>query len=651
MKPVSDVQQLITPTQSVPCIGIDLGTTHSLIAVWKNGQATLLPNALGGFLTPSVVSVSDEGELLVGQAAKERLITHPNRTASIFKRHMGTSKLYALEGETHAFTAEDLSALVLQSLRDDAEYALGCSVSDVVISVPAYFNDTQRKATRNAAQIAGLNVVRLINEPTAAALSYGLHKAGNDNQFMVVDLGGGTLDVSVVELFENMIEVKSSTGDNQLGGEDFTQVLSILLKEQMSKQPIDNTAQNNTIEVLLNKQSNKQSSKQANKPSASDYTHNNQQAKASIKANQASLDKQIAVFLYHQAERCKLILSQHSEAKWDAIFNDTRYTFYVTHALFFECATSLLVRFRKAVERAVRDAHTTPTQLQDIVLVGGASRMPIIREALHRLLGKHLNTQVQPDEAIALGAAILAGLCAQDSSLDEIMMTDVCPYSLGIDIVNMNDIRGTDGNLFSCIIARNTLVPVSMCENYLPTEDYQTEVTLNIYQGESRLVRDNIQLGRLIIPLPRRKKDNLSIDVRFSYDVSGLLEVDAVVLPTGATYSLSLLGQASSLSRNEINECKAQLSRLRVSPRDQQENRSLIARLERLHQEYLGDICNEIQLEYLAFTQLLNTKNLADIARERLRLNMWCDNIEADSIIETLDTDSTVQNNIQEIRL
>jgi molecular chaperone HscC len=646
MKPVSDVQQVITPTQSVPCIGIDLGTTHSLIAVWNNGQATLLPNALGSFLTPSVVSVSDEGELLVGQAAKERLMTHPNRTASVFKRHMGTSKLYKLEGETHAFTAEDLSALVLQSLRDDAEYALGCSISDVVISVPAYFNDTQRKATRNAAHIAGLNVVRLINEPTAAALSYGLHKAGNDNQFMVVDLGGGTLDVSVVELFENMIEVKSSTGDNQLGGEDFTQVLSVLLKEQMRKQSVDTTAQNSTAHILLNKQFTQQSTQQ----STLHYTQNNQQGKISIKSNQASLDKQIAVFLYHQAERCKLILSQHSEANWDAVFNDSHYTFNVTQALFVECAASLLIRFCKAVERAMRDAHTTPAQLQDIVLVGGASRMPIIRQALHRLLGKHLNTQVQPDEAIALGAAILAGLCAQDSSLDEIMMTDVCPYSLGIDTVNMNDIRGTDGNLFSCIIARNTLVPVSMCENYLPTEDYQTEVTLNIYQGESRLVRDNIQLGKLTIPLPRRKKDNLSIDVRFSYDVSGLLEVDAVVLPTGAKYSLSLLGQASSLSRDEINECKAQLSRLRVSPRDQQENRSLIARLERLHQEYLGDICDEIQLEYSAFTQLLNTKNLADIARERLRLNMWCDNIEADSIIETLDTDQTVQNNIQEIR-
>ncbi len=642
MNTVSDVQQPITATQSSPCIGIDLGTTHSLIAVWKNGQATLLPNALGGFLTPSVVSVSDEGELLVGQAAKERLITHPNRTASIFKRHMGTSKLYALEGETHAFTAEDLSALVLQSLRDDAEYALGCSISDVVISVPAYFNDTQRKATRNAAQIAGLNVVRLVNEPTAAALSYGLHKAGNDNQFMVVDLGGGTLDVSVVELFENMIEVKSSTGDNQLGGEDFTQVLSVLLKEQMHKQPIDSVVQNNTAYASLNKQSTKQSTL--------DYTQNNQH-KAFIKANQASLDKQMAVFLYHQAERCKLILSQYNEAKWDATFNDISYRFEVTHALFFECAAVLLVRFRKAVERAMRDAHTTPAQLQDIVLVGGASRMPIIREALHHLLGKYLNTQVQPDEAIALGAAILAGLCAQDSSLDEIMMTDVCPYSLGINIVNMNDIRGTDGHLFSCIIARNTLVPVSMCENYLPTEDYQTEVTLNIYQGESRLVRDNIQLGRLTIPLPRRKKDNLSIDVRFSYDVSGLLEVDAIVLPTGAKYSLSLLGQASSLSRDEISECKAQLSRLRVSPRDQQENRSLMARLERLHQEYIGDICDEIQSEYSAFTQLLNTKNLADIARERLRLNVWCNNIEAENTIETIDTAPIVRNNIQEIRL
>jgi molecular chaperone HscC len=607
-----------------PCIGIDLGTTHSLIAVWKNGQPTLIPNALGKFLTPSVVSISDEGELLVGQAAKERLITHPNRTASIFKRHMGTAKLYDLEGEEHAFTAEDLSALVLQSLRDDAEYALGCPVSDVVISVPAYFNDTQRKATRNAAQIAGLNVIRLVNEPTAAALSYGLHKANNNNQFMVVDLGGGTLDVSVVELFENMIEVKSSTGDNQLGGEDFTNVLGELLEQQMLAQ---NHANPDT-------DSNAAHTKQ-HKKNHLNKSDNTQPFFSFIKANQASLDKQTSVFLYHQAERCKLMLSQQDDAEWEASFNDRVYQFKVSQTLFFEHAAALLTRFRQAVERAMRDAHTTPAQLQDIVLVGGASRMPIIREALHRLLGKRLNTQVQPDEAIALGAAILAGLCAQDSALDEIMMTDVCPYSLGIDIRNMNDIRGTDGNLFSCIIPRNTLVPVSKCENYLPTEDYQTEVTLNIYQGESRLVRDNIQLGRLTIPLPRRKKDNLSIDVRFSYDVSGLLAVDAVVLPTGGKYSLTLLGQASSLSRDEINECKTQLSRLRVSPREQQENRALIARLERLHQEYSGDICDEIQAEYSKFNTLLQTKNLPDIARERLRLNEWCDILDTDTDIES----------------
>jgi molecular chaperone HscC len=600
---------------STPCIGIDLGTTHSLIAVFQDGKAQLLPNPLGSYLTPSVVSVSDEDGLLVGQAAKERLLTHPNRTASIFKRHMGAEKLYVLEGENHTFTAEDLSALVLQSLRADAEHVLGCEVHDVIISVPAYFNDTQRKATRNAAQIAGLNVLRLINEPTAAALSYGLHKAGNDNQFMVVDLGGGTLDVSVVELFENMIEVKASTGDNQLGGEDFTEVLAKLLKEQMHHCDQTRAAASITPEYLA---------------------HNNAESRSkpklhpTIKANKAGLDKQLSVFLHHQAERCKLALSTHDTSSWEAVFNEVPYAFTVTQIQFEQVATALLQRFKQAVERALRDAKSTPAQLHEVVLVGGASRMPIIRNALHRLLGKHLNTQVQPDEAIALGAAILAGLCAQDSSLDEIMMTDVCPYSLGIDIKNDNDVRGTDGSLFSCIIERNSLVPVSRCESYNPTEDFQTDVALNIYQGEARLVRDNIKLGRLVIPLPRRKKDHLSIDVRFSYDVSGLLEVDAIVLPTGAKYSLSLLGQANSLSREEIAHCKAQLSRLKTTPRDQQENRSLIGRLERLYQESLGEERHAIQVAHTELIHLMDAGDLIEISRARNRLNHWCDTLDAE---------------------
>ncbi len=601
-----------TTTKTTPCIGIDLGTTHSLIAVFQDGKAQLLPNPLGSYLTPSVVSISDDDVLLVGQAAKERLLTHPGRTASVFKRHMGAEKLYSLEGENHIFSAEDLSALVLQSLRADAEHALGCEVHDVIISVPAYFNDTQRKATRNAAHIAGLNVIRLVNEPTAAALSHGLHKAGNDNQFMVVDLGGGTLDVSVVELFENMIEVKSSTGDNQLGGEDFTESLTQLLKEQM--QASDKARALSSTDSSINRAEPRQSTTQLR----------------GTKVNQASLDKQTAVFLHHQAERCKLALSTQDTTTWEAVFNETAYTFTITQTQFETVAAALLQRFKQAVERALRDAKSTPAQLHDIVLVGGASRMPIIRNTLHRLLGKHLNTHVQPDEAIALGAAILAGLCAQDASLDEIMMTDVCPYSLGIDIKNENDVRGTDGNLFSCIIERNSLVPVSRCENYSPTEDYQTDVALNIYQGESRLVRDNIKLGRLVIPLPRRKKDNLSIDVRFSYDVSGLLEIDAIVLPTEAKYSLSLLGQANSLSREQIAECKTQLSRLKTSPRDQQENRSLIGRLERLYQESLGNERQAIQAAHTELMHLIDQRNLVDLARARNRLNAWCDTLDAE---------------------
>lgn len=522
-------------------IGIDLGTTNSLVTIWQDGQATLIPNSLGETLTPSVVSVDKDGSILVGQSAKERLISHPEQTASVFKRFMGSQKNFRL-GASHQFSAEELSALVLKSLKADAEAYLGEPVTDAVITVPAYFNDHQRQATKNAAQMAGLTVRRLLNEPTAAAMAYGLHEQNDDCKFLVLDLGGGTFDVTLLELFSGIMEVRASAGDNSLGGEDFTELL---------------------IQGFIKQQ---------------------QDTNAEFWQPYLSL-------LHGEAEACKRSLTNNKQATMSITIDETLYSWQITDSKFEKLCEPLFQRFRDPIERAIRDAKLRIKSLDEVVLVGGATRMPVFRQLMTRLLGRFPAVNLNPDETIAIGAAIQAGLVAEDAALDEVILTDVAPYSMGIDTTLEIRENQYQHGVFSPIIERNTVIPTSKVHTFHPIQDNQTEVQFNIYQGEARLTRDNIKLGELTVDVPashRGKARQLPIEVRFSYDVNGLLEVDINISDSKENYNLLIQNGAKQLSNQEIENSRDKLANLKIHPRDQAQNRSLLARAERLYAQRLG---------------------------------------------------------------
>ncbi|MGN6225163.1 Hsp70 family protein [Pseudoxanthomonas sp.] len=525
-------------------VGIDLGTTHSLVGVYGEQGPQLIPNALGSYLTPSVVSVDDQDAVLVGQAARERLITHPQRSVAHFKRWMGTDRVTRLG--KHAFRPEELSALVLRSLIADAEAHLGRKVAEAVISVPAYFGDAQRKATRIAGELAGIKVERLINEPTAAALAYGLQQREGGGRFLVFDLGGGTFDVSILEMFEGVMEVHASAGDNFLGGEDFLHALRDACLQDLgiaagTLQPAESAQLLRRLETLKRELSH-----------ASTTEHG------------------IELTLAGQPRRWQL--------------DETRFA---------RICEPLVQRLRAPLERAMRDARLTPAQLDDIVLVGGASRMPLTARLVSRMFGRLPLRHINPDEAVAVGAAIAAGMKARDEKLEEVILTDVCPHTLGVGTSQQGANGQVTSGIFSPIIHRNSTVPVSRVERYQPLQDWQRQVEFEIFQGESPRVEHNVRLGKISVAVPAKASHENPVDIRFTYDVNGLLQVEATVVATGETREVILEQNPGILSPGEIRERLAALATLKIHPRDQQENLSLIARAERLYEELLwarGDL-------------------------------------------------------------
>jgi molecular chaperone HscC len=569
-------------------IGIDLGTTNSLIAYWDGRQAVLIPNSMGEFLTPSAVSISDTNTVLIGRSAWERRLTHPQATAVAFKREMGSSKKFRLGNRQ--FLPEELSSLVLQSLKADAESFLGFPVNEAVISVPAYFNDTQRKATKTAAELAGLKVQRLINEPTAAALAYGLLNRGNESSFLVFDLGGGTFDVSIVDLFEGVIEIKASTGDNYLGGEDFTQALANLIA---AKANLTVSAENPILQARIK-----------------------------------GLAERIKLELSSKAEVSTVLNLQQSDLTGANELLKLQIEIVVTEQEFDTACNSLLERLRSPIERAVRDARLDPNTLTDVILVGGATRTPSVRKLVTRLFGRFPNVSVHPDHAIALGAATQAALAANDKALKEVLLTDVCPYSLGIEISDSAPGQQRIDGIFSPIIERNIIVPASRVGSYCTAIDNQTSIKLDIYQGERRFVADNVLLGTVSVDVPRLRAGEASIEVRFTYDVSGLLDVDVTVLNTGETTSISLLGNAASMDGQEIAERKKLLLALKIHPREDLPNKALLARIERLYAEFTGDKREAIGQAITQFLSVLQSQDSLKIQHHRQRLEIWVNDIE-----------------------
>jgi len=552
-------------------IGIDLGTTHSLAAVWKDGRPQLVVNALGTYLTPSCVSIDEDGSVLVGQAARDRLQTHPEVTAALFKRYMGSDKTFQVGARS--YRPEELSSLVLRSLKADAEALLGEPVTEAVITVPAYFSDSQRKATRIAGQLAGLKVERLVNEPTAAALAYGLHQDEESTQFLVFDLGGGTFDVSILEMFEGVMEVRATAGDNFLGGEDFVNAIVQLFFAETGL------------------------------PEA------------------AREDGGLMQQLVSRAETAKRALSDSESATLSLYWHDREHTLVLTQERFRDISEPLLARLRGPVERALRDASIRAGEIDNVVLAGGATRSPIVRQLVTRMFGRFPDMAINPDEVVALGAAVMAGLKARDAALKEVVMTDVCPYTLGVETVHRMPGGGEVDGYFSPIIERNTVVPASRVKRYVPVREGQRMLKLEIFQGEARLVRDNIALGALDVPLPRGPNAEANVEVRFTYDVNGLLEVEATVLATAEVHRLVIQGNSGVLSELEIAARLKQLAELKIHPRDKAENRALVAQAERVFQQLRADARERLGDEISRFELALDSQDDRQIrpARERMR--------------------------------
>ncbi|WP_244229912.1 molecular chaperone HscC [Ectopseudomonas khazarica] len=546
-----------THAMESPLLGIDLGTTNSLIAVWREGRAELIPNALGEVLTPSAVSLDEDGSILVGSAARARLTTHPLRSVAAFKRYMGSDKRFTL-GDRQ-FTPEELSALVLGSLKADAEAHLGMPVSTAVISVPAYFSDEQRKRTVFAAELAGLRVERLINEPTAAAMAYGLHEQQFERT-LIFDLGGGTFDVTVLEYALPLIEVHASTGDNFLGGEDFTEALlgACLDDWQLARSALDSQALASLEDAL-------------------------EQLKRRLADGPQTLD-----WMGRQW--------QLDEARAQQIW------------------TPLLTRLRQPIEQALRDARLNPRDLDSLVLVGGATRMSAVQQLVATLFGRLPYRHLDPDTIVALGAAAQAACKARDHAIEEVILTDVCPYTLGIASRRSDEQPGA----FSPIIERNTVIPTSRVQRYYTTHAQQEYIRIEVYQGERPWVRDNIFVDAFEVKLIQTGQVQ-ALDVRFSYDINGLLEVD-VTLENGQRHGHVIDRSPTGLSAEARATSQARLAGLKIHPRDTLPNRTLLARLERAWMQTLGAEREQIGQWLDEFQSVLGTQQEQPITAARQRL-------------------------------
>ncbi|MCW1883706.1 Hsp70 family protein [Luteolibacter flavescens] len=514
-------------------IGIDLGTTNSLVAVFENGHPRVLANELGEELTPSVVAVAEDGRLLVGRAAKDRLVSDPASGMACFKRDMGTPAKYRFGGKE--WSPVTCSAMVLSEMKRIASLHLGEEVTKAVITVPAYFHDQQRQATVEAAKIAGLQVERIINEPTAAALAYGYRNPEQETQVLVFDLGGGTFDVTLLEIFDGVVEVKSTAGESRLGGEDYTDALCEWLEKRHGWVP----------------------------------------------------DKSQRGNWRQRVEVAKRLLAVHESA---SVSLDGKLV-EVTREEFKDATAAITARLRPVVSRCLRDAGITAADLNDVLMVGGASRMSVVKDFAQDQLKRITSIKLDPDRVVALGAAVQAGLCANDSAVGDIVLTDVCPHTLGVEMAKESASGRPEAGYFAPIIDRNTTVPVSRSRVFNTMHPQQEFVEVEVFQGEARMTKDNQRIGQVTVAglrhQPGQKRPG-EVDIRFSYDMNGILEVEVTVLSSGQKKRLVIEQRPGSLSKMEIEEAIARMQPLKLHPRDLLPNRARLERANRVFAELVG---------------------------------------------------------------
>lgn len=540
-------------------LGIDLGTTNSLGAVYRNGKVELIPNRFGSFLTPSVVSVTEDGSVVTGQIAKERLITHPKDTAFSFKKNMGSDQKYNLGGKT--FLPEELSGFLVSAIVEDAKEYMGEEIKDVIISVPAYFHDKQRVATKRAGALAGVNVKRIVNEPSAAALA-SYFDTQNEQLFLVFDFGGGTLDVSIVDCFDTMVEILAVSGDNHLGGDDFNEAVAegFLREHQLQRENLS--------------------------------------------------EKEYAILL-RQAEKCKIALSTEQEVKMTAVLGGQTYQSVYTNERMMRESSAVWKRIQTVLRHVLRDSRVEPEDIDAVIMAGGSGKMPLVQSYMEQLFEQTPLVTGFSDQLIARGLGLVCGVMEREDEVRDYILTDICPFTLGTGVNNETDPKHP---YMSAIIERNTILPCSRIQRFSTASDYQKEVKIEILQGEEPYAEDNVQLGLITTMVPKKKRGQESVDVRFTYDINGILEVEVTVVSTGKSVTKVL---SQSMDEKELARRMKQLEKLKVHPKDMTENQLILERLQALYEEALPETRDRLMYHIRNFESTLAEQDPRRIRKYR----------------------------------